>query len=389
MVLDRAYLDHNATSPLRPEAAAAMAAVAGCGNASSIHEEGRRARAALERGRAQVSALAGASPGDVIFTAGGTEANASVLRPGALLAPDGSPVERLVASATEHASVLSGHGFRADAVEIVGVDGAGRVRLDHLADLLAVDGRPAVVSVQVANSETGVVQPIVEVARVARTHGAAVHADAVQAAGRLPLDMAALGIDALTLSAHKLGGPMGVGALVVASARRGPAAPLIRGGGQENGWRSGTENVPGIVGFGAAAEVAAQDLGEVAARLRGFRDAASAVVRGLAPDAVIFGDGAERLPNTLCFAIPGLKAETALIALDLSGIAVSSGSACSSGKVGRSHVLAAMGAARDVSAGAIRLSFGWPSAARDVERFAEGLETVLRRLYETGRARAA
>lgn len=358
------------------------------GNPSSVHAEGRRARAAVEVGRGQVGRLVGARAEDVIFTGGGSEANATALRPGALLARCREPVLRLVVGATEHPSVLRGHGFAAAAVEPVGVGGDGLLDLDDLRGRLRT-GPPALVSVQMANSETGVLQPLAEIAGLVREAGAAFHADAVQAAGRVPIDVAALGIDALSLSAHKLGGPAGVGALVVAPQGAGPDLPLLRGGGQERGRRAGTEDVPGCAGFGIAAEVAGAALAAEAGRLGALRDQAERGIRAIAPDAVIFGEGAPRLPNTLCFALPGLAAETALIALDLAGIAASSGSACSSGKVGRSHVLAAMGVQEGVARGALRLSLGWSSTADDVVRFLAAFENTLRRLYQPERARAA
>lgn len=390
MVQARTFLDHNSTAPLRPEVRVAVLAAMTCGNPSSVHREGRLARAGVERARDQVAALVGGAPEGVVFTGSGSEANAAVLRPGALLTASGRPVVHLLVGAAEHVSVLRGHGFPADSVDVVGVDAAGRVDLRHLSGLLSArPERATAVSVQVANGETGVVQPLAEVAALARSRDAAWHADAVQAAGRLPLRLDDLGADALTLSAHKLGGPMGVGALVFRPGRIGPAAAFVRGGGQERGLRSGTENVPGIVGFGVAALVAGSDVDREAGRLERLRDRAEAAVLRLAPGAVVFGEGAPRLANTLAFAVPGLRAETALMALDLDGVAVSSGSACSSGKVGRSHVLAAMGVPASLAAGAIRVSFGWDSSEEDVNRFADAFETMLQRLYEQGWARAA
>jgi cysteine desulfurase len=387
----RTYLDHNATSPIRPEVLSAVAdALARVGNPSSVHAEGRQARASIERARSQVAALVRARPEDVIFTSGGTEANATALRPGALRDAAGRPVLRLVVSAVEHASVLAAHGFPEGRFDTVRVNTDGRVDLDDLAQVLdEVGGEAFQLSVQMANNETGVVQPVAALAEVARARGGVVHTDAVQAAGRMPIDMGALRVDALTLSAHKLGAPTGIGALVLARRRAGPQLPLVRGGGQEGRLRAGTENLAGIVGFGAAAEIAARAVDSEALRLRNLRDHAERELRRIAPDAVIFGSGAERMPNTLAFAVPGLVAETALMALDLDGIAVSSGSACSSGKVGPSHVLAAMGVPAELARGAIRVSFGWNSREEDVVRFSQGCETLLRRLYKRGRACAA
>ena len=351
------------------------------GNASSVHAEGRRARALVETARARVAALAGAAADRIVFTSGGSEANATVLRPGALRCPDGRSVERLLVGATEHASVLDGHGFGPAAVPIR-VDGRGRIDRDDLAARLRASDAATLVSIQAANSETGVIQPLAAIAPVVRAAGAVLHVDAVQAAGRLPLAFDEAGIDAMSLSSHKLGGPMGVGALVLAPQRVGPRVTLIAGGGQQRGLRAGSENVPGIAGFGLACEIAARDLPDEAPRLCGLRDAAERIVRRLAPDVAIFGAGACRLPNTLAFAVPGLRADTALMALDLAGLAVSSGSACSSGKVGKSHVLAAMGMADGLLAGALRLSFGWDSTEEDVRRFGEAFASVLQRLYE-------
>lgn len=389
MTATRAYLDYNATAPVRPEVALACLQAFSCGNPSSVHREGRQGRAAVETARARVAALAGWPGAELVFTSGGTEANGAALRPGALRAPDGRAVVRLLVGATEHPSVLSGHGFEAGVVQMIRVGPDGVLDLDHLAANLRASAEPALVSVQLANSETGVLQPIAAIAAIVQEAGAALHVDAVQAAGRLRLATAELGADAITVSAHKLGALSGAGALLVVPRAVGPNLALVRGGGQERGLRGGTEAVPAIVGFGVAAEQAARDLAGEATRLAGLRDEAARAVRALAPDAVVFGAAAERLPNTLAFAVPGLKAETALMALDLGGVAVSSGSACSSGKVGRSHVLAAMGVPAALASGAIRVSLGWNSTAADVGRFADAFASLLQRLYERGRAHAA
>jgi cysteine desulfurase len=376
----RSYLDHNATSPVRPEVAEAAArALLLPGNASSVHSEGRTARAAIEAAREKVAALVGAKAKDVIFTSGGTEANTMVLSPSLRRAGERGAV-RLLVGAAEHPSVLDGHRFQADLVERIPVGANGLVDLDVLAARLdAVADGPALVSLQAANSETGVIQPVAAAARLVRARGGLIHTDAVQAAGRIPVEMAELGVDAVTLSAHKLGGPKGVGALVLASDRLEIADRLLRGGGQERGYRAGTENVAAIVGFGVAAEIAQRMLAAERVRVAPLRDE---------PDAVVFGAAAERLPNTLAFAVPGLKAETALIAFDLEGVALSSGSACSSGKVGPSHVLAAMGVERSLAQGALRVSFGWNSTREDVLRFAGTCEKVVATLYKR-RANAA
>lgn len=385
----RAYLDHNATAPIRPEVLRVVVnAMARPANPSSVHAEGRAARAVVERAREQVAVLVGGRGEDVIFTGGGSEANATALRPAALASRTGDPAAALVRGATEHASVLSGHDFGPGAM-LAPVTPDGLVDRGALDRMLGASPPATLVSIGIANNETGVVQPISDIARLVHARGGLLHVDAVQAAGRLPLALEALGCDALTLSAHKLGGPCGVGALVLAPGRAGPGIAMIRGGAQEGRRRAGTENVAGIAGFGLAAEMAARALQFEAPRLRALRDGAEAEIRRIVPDSVIFGEASHRLPNTVGFAIPGLPAETALAALDLDSIAVSSGSACQSGKVGRSHVLAAMGVPADLASGAIRISFGWSSCDEDVIRFATALEKLVQRLYERLRARAA
>jgi cysteine desulfurase len=384
----RSYLDHNATSALRPQAAeAVLRALSLPGNASSVHAEGRAARAAIEAAREQVAALVGAAAKNVVFTSGGTEASATVLSP-ALRRPGGANARLLLVGAAEHPCVLDGHRFPADAIERIPVDANGIVDLVWLEARLGRAEGPVLVSIQAANNETGVLQPVAEAARVVRAAGGLLHSDAVQVAGKVPVNMAALGADVLTLSAHKLGGPKGVGAIVLASEGVEIADRLLRGGGQERGARAGTENVAAIAGFGAAASAAREAMTEEAARIRGLRDELEAELGRIAPDAVIFGAGVERLPNTVAFAVPGLRAETALIAFDLAGVAVSSGSACSSGKVKRSHVLQAMGVEPALAEGAIRVSLGWNSTKEDVFRFAKACESVLRSLYQR-RANAA
>jgi cysteine desulfurase len=380
----RSYLDYNAGAPLRPEAAEAVArALALPGNASSVHAEGRAARAAVETAREQVAALVGARPKDVIFTSGGTEAANTVLTPSLRRLGDRTAVIRLLAGAAEHVCVLDGHRFPEDAVERIPVTREGLLDIGWLERrLAALAGESALVSLQAANNETGVVQPVAEVAALVHERAGLVHSDAVQAAGRLPLDMATLGADVLTLSAHKLGGPKGVGALVLASDRIEIGDRLMRGGGQERGHRAGTENVAAIAGFGAAADLARRELDHEPARLGKLRDACEAEIRRIAPEVVVFGAMAERLPNTLAFAVPGLKAETALIALDLEGVAVSSGSACSSGRVRRSHVLEAMGVPAFLAEGAIRVSLGWRTTEEDVDRFASAFEKLVGTLYK-------
>jgi len=379
----RTYLDHNATSPLRPEVAAAVAhALQLPGNASSVHAEGRAARAAIEIAREKVARLVGARAKNVVFTSGGTEASNLVLSPSFRRLKERGGASRLLLGATEHPCGLHGHRFPSDAVELIPVDRNGVIDLAWLAARLERAGDERVlVSVQLANNETGVLQPVAEIARLAREHGGLVHTDAVQAAGKVPVDVARLGVDVLTLSAHKFGGPKGIGAVVLASDGLEVGDRLIRGGGQEKGFRAGTENVAGIAGFGVAAELAA-DFGAEAERLRALRDEAEAHVRRIAPEAAVMARGAERLPNTLAFAIPGLRAETALIAFDLEGVALSSGSACSSGKVKRSHVLDAMGVEPLLAEGVLRMSLGWTTTKEDVIRFAEACERVVGTLYK-------
>lgn len=357
------YLDHNATVPLRPEAKAAMvAALDACGNPSSIHRFGRGARRLVEDARERIAALVSVPPPSVIFTSGGSEANALALL--------GCGRRRLLASAVEHASVLAA----TPRCEQIPVDRDGIIDPDALARALAASTEPAMVSVMVANNETGVLQPLAEVIAAAKRAGALVHTDAVQAAGRLPLSFADLGVDYLSLSAHKLGGPPGVGALIVAEGA--PLAPLLRGGGQERGRRAGTENVPGIAGFGAAA--AGIDMRE-GLRLAGLRDALEAGVRRLCPEAVIFGGAVPRLPNTSCLTMPGVSSEHQVIAFDMLGIAVSSGAACSSGKVTASSVLSAMGVPADLARTAIRVSLGWTTCADDVDRFLDAWAAIRQR----------
>lgn len=352
-----AYLDWNATAPLRPEAIAAMtAALKRCGNPSSVHRFGRDARRALEAARVQVAALVGAPAASVVFTSGGTEANQLALR--------GVRDRTVLISAIEHDSVRQA----APAARVIPVTGAGLVDLAALARLLEETAGPALVSIMLANNETGVIQPIAEAARLAHARGALLHCDAVQGAGKLSLDMSILGADLLTVSAHKLGGPPGVGALVV-----GPDVPLSAlqtGGGQERGRRAGTENLPGIVGFGAAAEIAAARLGDWDAVAR-LRDRAEAQLKGIAPAAVVYGAAAPRLPNTLAIAMPGVAAATQVMALDLAGVMVSAGAACSSGKVARSHVLDAMGVLPAAAECAIRVSLGWSTTDADIDQLVD------------------
>jgi cysteine desulfurase len=360
------YLDWNATAPLRPEAAAAVAdALALGGNPSSVHRRGRAARQLVERSREQVAALAGAPADGVVFTSGGTEANH--------LALIGSGRARVLVSAVEHSSVLQA----VPDAEPIPVDANGMVDPNALAALLDADDSPALVSVMLANNETGVIQPAREIAVLAHARGALFHCDAVQAAGKIPVSLAAIGADFLTLSAHKIGGPTGVGALIVAP--NVEVAPQLRGGGQERSRRAGTENLAGIAGFAAAA--AACDAGGYAP-VRALRDRLEAAL----PDAVVVGASAPRLPNTSAIAMPGVPAETQVIALDLAGVMVSAGAACSSGKVGPSRVLAAMGVAPCIADGTIRVSLGWSTTEADIAHFIDAWTALYRRARDRAKA---
>ncbi len=381
---ERVYLDWNATTPLRPEARSAIAAAFDIsGNPSSVHSEGRAARKLVEDARSAVAAALGADQRNVVFTSGGTEANALALTPD-LRKGRAEPVQRLIVSAVEHPSVLVGGRFAPGAIEIAPVLPSGIIDLDALAALL-VRKPPALVSVMLANNETGAIQPIPEVAGLVHAAGGILHVDAVQAFSKIPINIKSLGADILTVSAHKIGGPKGVGALAFADGLEGLSA-LIRGGGQEQGRRAGTENVPGIAGFGAAVRAATAASEVDTARMRGLQ---ARLEKGLRshPGAVIFSDSVPRLPNTTLMSAPLLKAETAVIGFDLEGIAVSSGSACSSGKVQPSHVLQAMNVDPALLRGAIRLSLGWDTTEADIDRCLEAwikLSSVLPKATAVG-----
>ncbi|MBU6457102.1 MAG: cysteine desulfurase [Bradyrhizobium sp.] len=378
---DRVYLDWNATAPLRSEARTAMAAALDLsGNPSSVHAEGREARRLVEEARASVAHAVGALPRNVVFTSGGTEANALALKPG-LRRSTGHGTERLVVSAIEHASVLAGGRFSPDVISAVGVNGSGVLDLDQLRR--ALEGKPpALVSIMLANNETGAVQPVPEAAEIVHVAGGILHVDAIQAFGKIAFDIKALKADLLTLSAHKIGGPKGVGAVVLSEELQG-FEPLLRGGGQELGRRAGTENVAGIAGFGAAAKAAMGALPDDARRLEGLRKRLEQGLRQTS-GMVIFSGDAERLPNTTLFTVPRLKAETAVIGFDLAGIAVSSGSACSSGKVQPSHVLEAMGFDPEIAQGAVRLSLGWSTSSADIDRCLEAWRRLSSSLLKDG-----
>ncbi len=359
-----AYLDWNAGAPVRAEVIAAMSlAMAEPGNASSIHGAGRKARGLLETARRQVAALVGAEAANVIFTSGGTEANVLILR--------GSGRKRVLVSAVEHASVREA---RAD-VAILPVDAQGRVTPEILAEALAADPTPALVSVMLANNETGVLQPIRALAEVAKAGGALFHCDAAQGPGRCAVSLADLGVDFLTLSAHKLQGPPGVGALIRADSNP-VLEPLLCGGGQEFRKRAGTENLPGIVGFGcAAALVSLEDM----PKMQALRDYLEKSALQRVPGALVIAPLAERLCNTSCLALPEVASHIQVMALDLAGVAISAGAACSSGKVTESPVLRAMGWGPEVAGCAVRVSLGPCSTPEDIEAFLTAWETLVRR----------
>jgi cysteine desulfurase len=371
----RFYLDYNATAPLRAEVRdAAAAALALIGNPSSVHAEGRAARSAVEAAREKVAALVGARPEDVIFTSGGTEANALAL------AAQSGQAWHCYLSAVEHPSVLAGGRFYRETTTVIPVTANGVADLAILAKELEkhhLGGRRPFVSLMAANNETGAIQPVAEASKIVHSADGLLHTDAVQAAGRIKLDMTTLGADMLSLSAHKIGGPKGVGALVLGNGAS--VEPLIKGGGQERRRRAGTENVTGIVGFGVAAELALADLA-VAAATATLRDELEQGTRAIASDVVVISSRVPRLPNTACIAVPGVKAETLVIGLDLAGVAVSSGSACSSGKVEASHVLSAMGVPEELAQGAIRVSLGFATERADIENFLKAFDELIKRL---------
>ena len=378
------YLDHNASTPMAPEVVDAVArALADLfGNASSIHSYGQRAKAALDDARTHVARLIAAEPGDIVFTASGTEADNLALR--GVVDAAGPSRPRVIVTAVEHEAVINtaqAMGRRGTPVTILPVDAAGVVQPSALEDALGSD--VAVVSVLLANNETGVIQPIEALARQARARRVVFHTDAVQAVGKIAVDVAALGVDLLSLSAHKFGGPKGAGALWV---RRGtPMAGVITGGRQERNRRAGTENVPAIVGLGAAARLAKARLTEESARQTRLRDALEAGILGIVPGTAVNGAGAPRVPNTTNIAFEKVEAESLLIALDLEGIAVSTGAACSSGTLEPSHVLRAMGLPQGRVQSSIRFSVGTTTTEQDVERVLSVLPALVQRLRAVGR----
>ncbi len=365
------YLDYNATAPLKPTVIAHMTEILSTvGNASSAHSFGRTARKHVEDAREQVAALVGIPAAQIVFNSGATEGNNTILQ--------AFKGQRILIAATEHPSVREA----APEAEHIPVLSNGLLDMEAYETLLQKGPTPALVSVMFVNSETGVIQPIGKIAKLAKKHGALFHCDAVQAAGRVAIDMPRLHIDYLTLSAHKIGGPQGVGALAVGNCENGACLDipkLLYGGGQEKRHRAGTENVAGIAGFGLAAELALKDF-EDFQKLAILRDKQEKALKEIAPEIIFFGQNAERVANTSCFALFGIASKTQLMNLDLAGIAVSGGSACSSGSAKGSHVLAAMGASEEEIASALRVSLGWDTKPADIDRFIEVWSAMYNRM---------
>jgi cysteine desulfurase len=387
MAGNRAYLDYNASAPLLASARAAMlAALEADANPSSVHSEGRAARRLVEEARRRVAELVNARPEHVVFTSGATEAATTLLTPDWQMGRGAARMAKLFVSAADHPCILGGGRFPREQVEVIPVDSQGVVELSALSSALARHDRSLglpLVAIHLANNETGVIQPANEISAIVKGVGGVLVLDAVQAVGRIPVDISGSCADFLIISSHKIGGPKGAGALIGASDLLMPR-PLVTGGGQERGHRAGTENLAAITGFGAAAAEALTAL-SAAGELRAKRDVIEAAVLSQALDAEIFGAGAERLPNTTFFAVPGLKAETAQIAFDLAGVALSAGSACSSGKVGPSHVLKAMGHSGDQ--GALRVSIGQATSDEEIALFTTALAGILAR--RGGKTKAA
>lgn len=376
----RLYFDFNATSPLRREARESMLQVLErVGNPSSIHAEGREARAQVEQARAQIATLVGAHPKQVIFTSGGTESANLILNPH-LWKKEKVPT-LLILNEGEHACVLKGHGFLPDQVEILPLTNQGVVEEEEVSACLErYKNHVPLLALQAANNETGVLQPLERLAALIHQRGGWVICDSVQRGGRLPLSMKALEVDALFISSHKMGGPLGAGALILREDLHVPLLPLIRGGGQERGWRGGTENVAALVGFGRAADVCRQEMETESQRLAFLRDRLEDFLKKHIPDVIIFGAQVPRLPNTCAFAIPGLSSETFLMSLDLNGIAASSGAACSSGKVQMSRTLMAMGISSSIAKASIRLSLGYIHTQTMVDELCLRLSDVVKGL---------
>ena len=377
LTTSRAYLDHNATTPVHPAARTAMIeAFDAYGNPSSIHAEGRASRAVIDAARRSVAGLTGCTVEDVIFTSCGTEALNIVLSPD--LQHDGKGCDRLLMSAGEHPAVLSGHRF-GDRAETLPLDANGVVDLDALrAALTRYSGERVMVAIQAANNETGVIQPVRAAADLVHGSGGTLICDAVQAAGKIPCDIKAFGADALAISAHKFGGPKGVGALCFAPSRHHMSQGVVRGGGHERGLSAGTENIVGIAGLGAACGPAERRRLDETPRIEAWRDLVEQAVLAAAPNAIVFGQAVERLPNTVCVAVPGYDAQVLLMNLDLNGVAVSAGSACAAGKVKPSHVLTAMGVEPNLATSTMRISLGWTTTQADVEAFASAFASAIK-----------
>lgn len=384
---ERIYMDWNATAPLLPAAREACLITLDLpGNPSSVHGEGRKIRTLIENARRDVAALCGAAAASVTFTSGATEAANWVLTPDFRMGKTPLTIGHLYISAIEHPAVREGGRFGKADVSEIAVTPAGTIDLAALEATLAAHDRQSglpMVAVMLANNETGIVQPIKEVSRLVKAAGGILVVDAVQAAGRLPLSIEALGADFLIISSHKIGGPKGAGALVARGEILMPAA-LVRGGGQEKGHRSGTENPVAIAGFGAAARFAADTLSERMIVVSALRDKLEAAMIAAAPDVIIHGRGGERIGNTCFFTLPGLKSETGQIAFDLEGVALSAGSACSSGKVGQSYVLSAMG--HDPRHGALRISIGPSTTEAEIDQCADVFAKVAARRRLSGAA---
>lgn len=387
MAPPRLYLDWNATAPLHPAAREAiMRAIDVFGNPNSVHGEGRAARAAIEGARRKVAALAGTDAGNVVFTSGATEAANLVLTPDFRMGRTPLQLGRLYFSAIEHPAVREGGRFPKEKMTEIPVTEAGIVDLDALDRLLAAHDKAAglpMVAVMLVNNETGIVQPVEAAAKIVHAHGGLFVVDAVQAAGRIPLDINRIGADFMIVSSHKIGGPKGAGALIARGEALMPR-PLIQGGGQERGHRSGTQNSLALIGFGAAAEMAAGELETRNAAIGALRERLEEGMRRHAADVIIHGESGERVANTIFFTLPGLKAETGQIAFDLEGVALSAGSACSSGRLGESHVLTAMG--RDAKLGALRISLGFSTTEEDIDRAVAAFAKIACRRRSAGEA---
>lgn len=382
MVKHRIYLDYNATAPIRPAAKLALInALEQVGNASSIHQEGRKARGLIETARDQVASLINAQSKEITFTSGGTESNNLVLASDLGALGNKQPLAATLLSATEHPSLIKAQQLSRRPVELINVDENGLLDLTHLESLLKAwqqkSDLPVLVSVMLVNNETGIIQPMAKIATLVHQYGGYIHADAIQALGKIDIDFENMKVDLLSLSSHKIGGALGAGALVI---RLGMLVDsYIKGGGQELGLRAGTENIPAISSFGAAAAECTVEL-KNPSQYKQIQEEVEAKITAISPDAVIFGQNAPRVDSTICFAISGLTAERALMSLDLAGIAISSGSACSSGKVSQSHVLKAMGIEDELALCALRLSFGWNTKLHELDDFIEEYTKIYHRM---------